>query len=99
MILTFNSNHEKVNEFIAGTHPFDKTVRPQIVKQDNNPECYKIIEYFQELSGLTGEILNSFFNQHGFPLVHMPKDALNVFDQSGLKNLAIDKFLLTKTKK
>jgi carbamoyltransferase len=34
-------------------------------------------------------ILNTSFNLHGFPVVYMPKDALEVFSKYGLRYLAL----------
>lgn len=43
-----------------------------------------------------GAVLNTSFNLHGYPIVHSPKDALEVLDKSGLKYLAIENYLIWK---
>lgn len=96
MILTFDST-EMIDDFKAGAHPYDLTVRPQVVERDWNPSYYRLIEEFERISGKRGGVLNTSFNLHGHPLVSAPRDALDVFDRSGLKFLAIEDYLLTKT--
>jgi len=95
MIITFDTREEKREKIMAAIHPYDYTGRVQEVFEDWNPDYYKLIKYFE---GMTGEgcILNTSFNLHGEPLVYSPKDALRVFDISGLKYLALEDFLLKK---
>ncbi len=95
MIMAFDST-ERVNEFRAASHPYDLTIRPQIVYQDWNPGYYKVLESFERLTG-RGIILNTSFNLHGYPIVSYPRDALLVLDESGLKNLAIGNYLVKKS--
>jgi len=95
MILTFDTT-ERIRDFKAGAHPYDLTVRPQVVYRDWNPTYYRLIEEFERLSGKRGGVLNTSFNLHGHPLVSSPADALDVFDRSGLKFLAIENYLVRK---
>ncbi|QQS37252.1 MAG: hypothetical protein IPM56_04670 [Ignavibacteriales bacterium] len=94
MIMSFDSkiDHDKI---YAASHPYDKTVRPQVVYESWNPDYYKLIKHFEKLTGI-GAVLNTSFNLHGYPIVCSPEDALNVFNQSGLKYLAIGNFLVKK---
>jgi carbamoyltransferase len=94
MIMSFDTT-DKIDEIIAGCHPYDCTVRPQIVEQDHNPRFYKLISEFQKITG-RGAILNTSFNLHGFPIVSHPKSALEVFDESELKYLALENYLVRK---
>ena len=96
MINTFDSIERKAENFKAATHPYDGTVRPQVVKQSWNPGYHKIIRLFSEKTGRDGGVLNTSFNLHGYPIVSSPQDALNVFDRSGLRFMAIGSFLLSK---
>ncbi len=94
MILSFDSaiSHDKI---YAASHPYDRTLRPQVVYEKWNPDYYRLIKYFKELSG-TGVVLNTSFNLHGYPIVCKPCEALEVFTKSGLKHLAIGNYLVTK---
>ncbi|NOT59548.1 MAG: hypothetical protein HOP19_04900 [Acidobacteria bacterium] len=94
MILAFDST-KQVNEFRAACHPYDLTIRPQVVYRDWNPSYYSLLESFEKLTG-RGILLNTSFNLHGFPIVSRPEDALHVLDESGLNNLAIGNYLVQK---
>jgi carbamoyltransferase len=96
MIITFDTRENKRDSFSAAIHPYDFTGRPQEVNEAWNPRYYRLLKYFECLTG-EGIILNTSFNLHGEPVVCSPDDALRVFDISGLKHLAIEDFLLTKT--
>lgn len=95
MILSFDTVREKVPVFEAGVHPYDLTARPQEVTAEQNPDYYKLIGYFGELTG-EDIILNTSFNLHGFPIVYHPDQALQTFNDSGLEHLAIGNFLISK---
>lgn len=94
MIMAFDGGAE-INSIVAGTHPRDRTVRPHVVRQDQNPDYHNLISKFKGLTNI-GAVLNTSFNLHGFPLVHTPDDAVDVFLRSGLRNLAIGNYLLSK---
>jgi carbamoyltransferase len=95
MIITFNTKPEKRDKIIAAIHPYDHTARPHEVYEEWNPSYYRLLKYFESITG-EGIILNTSFNLHGEPIVYSPDDALRVFDISGLKCLAIEDFLLIK---
>jgi len=94
MILAFPST-ERIDEFRAGTHPYDLTVRPQTVDRDWNPDYHRLISLFAEQTG-RAVILNTSFNLHGYPIVSGPREAVRVFEHSGLRHLALGSFLLSK---
>ncbi len=95
MILAFDTT-EMVRHFPAGVHPQDLTVRPQVLGRSWNPSYYELICDFQRLTGGCAAVLNTSFNLHGHPLVESPHDALDVFDRSGLRHLAIGNLLVEK---
>jgi carbamoyltransferase len=94
MILTFDTT-ERHPDIAAGTHPYDRTVRPQIVEQSWNPRYHALISEFEAITGV-GAVLNTSFNLHGYPIASSPADSLEVFDRSGLRNLAIEDWLVQK---
>ncbi len=94
MIMSFVCNKNS-NKIQASIHPRDKTVRPQIVKQKDNPKYYQLIKYFNEYTSIGG-VLNTSFNLHGFPLVETPDDAIKVLLNSGLKYLVLEDYLIEK---
>jgi carbamoyltransferase len=94
MIMAFDST-ERVGEFRAACHPYDLTIRPQVVYRDWNPRYYALLDAFERITG-RGIILNTSFNLHGHPIVSYPQDALKVLDESGLNCLAIGSYLVRK---
>ena len=87
---------EKRAAIPAAIHPYDFTGRPQEVTTDSNPDYYRMLKYYEEMTG-EGLVLNTSFNLHGEPVVCSPEDALRVFDISGLQHLAIENYLISKT--
>jgi len=94
MIMCFDSSNGG-EEIYSGTHPKDKTVRPQIVRHSSNPLFYQTIKKFKELTGV-GALLNTSFNLHGYPVVGRPEDAIHVLENSGLDNLAFENYFVRK---
>ena len=94
MILAFDTTDRR-NTIRAAIHPFDSTVRPQEVSAAWNPSYHALLAEFERFTGIGG-ILNTSFNLHGFPIVSSPEDALDVFDRSGLRYLAIGNWLVEK---
>jgi carbamoyltransferase len=95
MIITFDVLADKREEMKAALHPYDWTARPQEIARAWNPDYYRILERFEALTG-RGILLNTSFNLHGYPIVYRAKDALEVFDKSGLEYLALSNFLVCK---
>jgi carbamoyltransferase len=97
MIEAFDTTPQAEQSIIAGMHPMDRTVRPQLVN-DTNPGYRDIIREFRNLTGVGG-ILNTSFNLHGFPIVGTPEVALDTLVRSDLDALALGPFLVTKPQK
>ncbi|MEK6825991.1 MAG: carbamoyltransferase C-terminal domain-containing protein [Nanoarchaeota archaeon] len=95
MALTFDSMPLAQKQLPAAMHPYDFTIRPQIVTKKFNKEYYELIEHFSKLTG-TGAILNTSFNLHGEPNVLTPEDALHTVEHSSLKYLILGNYLLEK---
>jgi carbamoyltransferase len=94
MIDAFHTTPEAQGDLIAGTHPYDMTVRPQIVNE-LNPTYRDIIRAFKQRTGV-GSVLNTSFNLHGSPVVGTPKDALYTLENSALDALAMGPFLVSR---
>lgn len=95
MTIGFESTNLAKEELKACLHPFDKTMRPQILKKEDNPSYYRLIKEFEKLTGIGG-ILNTSFNLHGEPIVESPQDALKTMEESGLEYLTIENYLVKK---
>lgn len=95
MALAFDTVPQAREAVAAGIHPYDWTMRPQVVSADDNPRYHAIVRAFEARTGI-GAVLNTSFNLHGEPVVCSPTDALRVFDESGLRNLQLEHVLLRK---
>lgn len=95
MVLTFESTPLARKHLAAAIHPYDFTLRPQVVSKKSNPDYYEIIENFKKLTG-SGGILNTSFNLHGEPNVLSPKDAIHTIENSALKYLTMGNYLFEK---
>ena len=79
---------------MAGTHPFDRTIRPQIVNE-LNPSYRDVIRAFKARTGVGG-LLNTRFNLHGYPIVGTPEVAIDTLKKSELDAVALGPILVTK---
>ena len=95
MIMAFDTT-ERRKDFPAAIHPYDETARPQVVTNEDNPDFHRLLSRFYERTG-RAVVLNTSFNLHGFPIVSSAQDAIDVFEQSGLRHLAVDRYLVSKT--
>lgn len=95
MIITFDTTPLGRVEFKAAMHQYDFTLRPQFVDENWNSSYYKVLREFEKLTGIGG-VLNTSFNLHGYPIVCSPRDAMFVFENSGLEYLALGNFLVSK---
>ena len=96
MTIGFDTKNKSYDKIKAGTHPYDKTVRPQFLSKDSNPSYYNLINEFYKLTGIPA-LLNTSFNLHGFPLSSNLSNIIYTFKNSGLKYLYInDRFLIKK---
>ena len=96
MTFAYRAKDDTYSDLVAGSHPHDRTVRPQVVTQNANPAYHKVVSEFERRTG-RGVILNTSFNIHGEPIAYSPIDAIDVFFRSGLEHLALNHFLLSKT--
>lgn len=95
MIEAFDTKPIAEQDMIAGLHPMDLTVRPQVVNE-LNPSYRETIRAFKGKTGV-GAVLNTSFNLHGFPIVGTPAVALHTLKKSDLDAVALGPFLVTKT--
>lgn len=95
MILAFDSTELARNHLKAAMHQADKTLRPQIVYREQNPDYWRLIQYFKEKTGIGG-ILNTSLNLHGYPLVATLDQLLFTLKNSKLKYVAVENYLITK---
>lgn len=95
MIVTCDSTELAKKHLKAAIHQKDKTLRPQILEKRDNIEVYNLLKYYENITGMGG-FLNTSFNLHGYPLVGTLEQAIFTFENSGLKYLTLENFLVTK---
>lgn len=78
MITTADVTPERQDEIAAVLHPADGTTRPQTVREDQNPRYYRLLQAFEELTGVP-VLLNTSFNDHAEPIVTTPQEAITDF--------------------
>lgn len=95
MTLGFDTVEKNYHLIKNGTHQYDQTVRPQILKKDFNEKFYSLINSFYKLTNVPA-LLNTSLNLHGYPISSDIDDILFTFNNSGLKYLYIDDNFLIK---
>ena len=96
MTIGFDTVEKKHSLIEAGTHRYDKSVRPQILIKKSNHNFHNLIIEFYKLKKIPA-LLNTSLNLHGFPIASTIKEVLYTFENSDLKYLYInDKFLIKK---
>lgn len=94
MIITFKATELAQKHLRAAMHQTDKTIRPQIINQDDG-DTYNLLKHFEKLTNMGG-LLNTSLNLHGYPLVGTIDQAIFTFENSGLEYMAIENFLIQK---
>lgn len=94
MVEAFDSTPEGGEVLVGGSHPFDRTIRPQLVNE-LNPGYRDVLRAFKRRTGVGG-VLNTSFNLHGSPVVGSPEIALDTLKKSELDAVALGPFLVTK---
>lgn len=95
MINTFWSTDIAVEHLRAAMHQKDKTLRPQLVSEKTNPWMTGMLSEYEKLTWM-GWVMNTSLNIHGYPLVGTLEQALFTFENSGLKYMLINNFLISK---
>tara|TARA_Y100001935_G_scaffold255654_1_gene270565 strand:- start:24712 stop:26517 length:1806 start_codon:yes stop_codon:yes gene_type:complete len=96
MTIAFESTNKGAEMLVAGSHPADATIRPQMVSSEMNEDYHSIISHFRQKTDVGG-ILNTSFNLHGHPIVNTASDAYDVFKKTDIDILLFKNFLISKT--
>ena len=84
MTICFDSTKKARIDLISTLHPYDHTIRPQIVKKKTCKYYYNLIEEFRKISGI-GALLNTSLNIHEKPIIYKPVEIIKEL----LKNSSI----------
>lgn len=91
MTITYNCTDKMKKEAPACVH-LDGTARPQVIKREDNPYYYDIINEYYKISGIP-TLINTSFNMHEEPIVASPEDAIRAFLDSGIDYLVMEDYL------
>ncbi len=80
----------------AATH-VDGTNRMQVCSNKDNPRFHKLLSAYGQATGLSA-LLNTSFNDSGYPIVATPAEALLMFARTDLDTLVINNSLVRKVK-
>ncbi len=94
MLLVCDTRPEERERLAAITH-VDGTARLQTVSRKQNPRYHALLRRVGELTGVP-VVLNTSFNIRGEPIVATPEDALRCFFSTGIDDLVMGSYLVTK---
>ena len=94
MTITYDVPLGKVSAAPAVVH-IDNTVRPQVVRNRDNPGFHEVISEYKKLSGVP-LLINTSFNMHEEPIVCTPEDAIRSFLAGSVDVLAMESFIVEK---
>lgn len=93
MTVTFDCTEEMKRQSPAVCH-VDGTARPQLIRKEDNPSYYRIVEEYRNITG-NPSLVNTSFNIHEEPIVNTPQEAIKAFEDSRLDALLLgDKLIL-----
>lgn len=94
MQCSFKVKESAYQDIKAACH-VDMTTRAQVCEETDNPKYWKLLNHYKKYSGRAA-LLNTSFNESGFPIVAGPLDALVNFARTDLDILVIDNFIVEK---
>jgi carbamoyltransferase len=88
MTVCYSTKDEWIEKIPAVIQKSDKTARPQVVNQTNNPMVWELMKEYQSLSDIP-VLLNTSFNIHNEPIIENPNHAF-----THLVNNVVDKLVI-----
>jgi predicted NodU family carbamoyl transferase len=73
----------------------DGSTRPQVVFPGDNQPFHQLLAQYGDLSG-TAALLNTSFNESGYPIVTTAIEALAMFSRTGMDILVIENTMIEK---
>lgn len=92
MTITFDCTEAMKRDSPAVVH-VDGTARPQLIRKEDNPSYYAILNEYKALTGIPS-LVNTSFNMHEEPIVCTPEEAIQAFMQSKLDALVLGSQLI-----
>ena len=88
MTICYDTKESWIEKIPAVVQKSDKTARPQLVRKNNLPDFWEILNEYNLLTGIP-VLLNTSFNLHNQPIINSPKEAFLC-----LKNNIVDKIII-----
>jgi carbamoyltransferase len=85
MTITYDASETAKKNIPAAIH-IDGTARPQVLRQQDNPEVYAILKAFHARTGVPA-LINTSFNMHEEPIVCSASDAVRAFQLGNIDAL------------
>jgi len=95
MMIAYATRPARRAALLAAVHPYDYTMRPQVIGDGQNPGYESIIGAVAERIGIPA-VLNTSLNLHGKPMAGGAEAAWETFRDSGLEYIVIGPYLLSK---
>jgi carbamoyltransferase len=85
MTITYEASDLAKRNIPAAIH-VDGTARPQVLREQDNPEVYAILKAYRAVTGVPA-LINTSFNMHEEPIVCSAADAVRAFQLGHLDAL------------
>jgi carbamoyltransferase len=92
MTITYDASELAQKNIPAAIH-VDNTARPQVIRREDNPDYYDIINNYYQLTGIAS-VINTSFNMHEEPIVRTADEAIMAFQAAQLDVLILGSFLI-----
>ena len=86
---------ENGRERVSQATHVDGTTRPQILSKESNPRYHRLLEAWRSRSGFSA-VLNTSFNESGYPMVSSPIDALLMYLRTDIDTLVLNDTIVRK---
>ena len=94
MTITYDVSELAKRNIPAAVH-VDNTARPQVIRREENPDYYDIINEYYTLTGVPS-VINTSFNMHEEPIVRTAEEAIRAFQEAELDALILGPYLLQR---
>ena len=92
---TLKERLKNINSPLPAITHLDGSARLQTVTEKQNEKLFKLIKYFEAVSGFP-VLINTSFNVRGEPIVNRPEEAIECFLETKMDLLVLDNFIIFK---
>lgn len=87
--------HPEAEPMVRGAIHIDGTTRLQVCSAEDNPRFHLLLSAFAARRGL-GALLNTSFNESGYPIVASPMEALLMFARTDMDILVVNRLMVRR---